>query len=263
MRDTTHRDTFARSLAKAVSWRLMGTVATSALVFLFTRRLVISLAVGGLEFASKIALFYVHERMWNRITFGRADTMPAVVWLTGLSGAGKSTIAAELCSRLRGRGLPVEHLDGDTVRDFFPGTGFSKAERDEHVRRVGHLASRLEQHGVFVVASLISPYAEARQFVRGRCRNFIEVYVATPLEECERRDVKGLYARARRGELRRLTGVDDPYEAPDEPELRIDTQMLSPAAAADLVWRRIKQGPERRPHGSPRPAREHEYSHTA
>ena len=95
----------------------------------------------------------------------------------------------------------------------FPTTG-SRAERDAHVRRVGFLASRLEHHGVYVVASLVSPYRESRDFVRRLCRNFIEVHVATPLEECERRDVKGLYAKARRGEIANFTGIDDPYEPP-------------------------------------------------
>ena len=98
-------------------------------------------------------------------------------------------------------------------------TGFTREERNEHVRRTGFLASRLEAHGVTVVASFVSPYRESRDFVRGLCRNFIEIYVATPLEECERRDVKGLYARARRGEISNFTGINDPYEAPEHPDI--------------------------------------------
>jgi 3'(2'),5'-bisphosphate nucleotidase len=160
---------------------------------------------------------------------------PAVVWLTGLSGAGKSTIAAALTTRLVARGARVEPLDGDAIRDVFPATGFSRAERDAHVRRVGYLASRLEAHGVTVVASLVSPYRDARQFVRSLCRRFVEVHVATPLDECERRDPKGLYRRARAGELAHFTGVDDPYEPPDAPEITLDTRELSAAAAADRI----------------------------
>jgi adenylylsulfate kinase len=158
----------------------------------------------------------------------------AVVWLTGLSGAGKSTIAERVVAALRERGRRVEHLDGDALRAVLP-TGFSRAERDAHVRRVGFLASRLEAHGVTVVASLVSPYAEPRRFARGLCRRFIEVYVAAPLAECERRDPKGLYARARRGELRGLTGLDDPYEPPTSPELTLDTSRLTADEAADAV----------------------------
>ncbi len=148
---------------------------------------------------------------------------PAVVWLTGLSGAGKSTIALEVCRRLRMMGARVEYLDGDEIRSLFPNTGFSRADRDAHIRRVGFVASRLEHHGVFVVCALISPYAAARQQVRQLCRRFIEVHVATPLTECERRDVKGLYRRARAGELSSFTGLEDPYESPVNPELRLDT----------------------------------------
>lgn len=154
---------------------------------------------------------------------------PAVIWFTGLSGAGKSTISLELFRQLSRR-VPAEHLDGDAVRLLSP-TGFTRAERDAHVKRVGFLASRLEHHGVTVVCALISPYAEARAYVRGLCRRFIEVHVATPLDVCERRDVKGLYARARRGEITHFTGIDDPYEPPDAPEVVIDTTEVSVQAA--------------------------------
>jgi adenylylsulfate kinase len=159
----------------------------------------------------------------------RGTLRPAVLWFTGLSGSGKSTIAGRVCRALRRRGLGVEELDGDKLRAAFPGTGFTREARDEHIRRVGFLASLLEKHGVFVVASFVSPYEEARRFVRGLCRNFIEVYVATPLAECERRDVKGLYAKARRGEIANFTGISDPYEPPRRPELTIDTTGLDPA----------------------------------
>lgn len=160
---------------------------------------------------------------------------PAVLWFTGLSGAGKSTIALEVFERLVASGARVEYLDGDVIRSLFPNTGFSKPERDAHVRRVGFLASRLEHHGVFVVCALISPYAESRDYVRGLCRRFVEIHVATPLHICERRDVKGLYRRARRGEITNFTGIDDAYEPPVAPELRLDTSELSVSEAASLV----------------------------
>ena len=157
-----------------------------------------------------------------------------VVWFTGLSGSGKTALARWFADEWQRRGKPVEMLDGDAIRDVFP-TGFSKAERDAHVKRVGYLASRLEFHGVTVVASLVSPYREPREFVRGLCRTFIEIYVSTPLEECERRDTKGLYARARRGEIRNFTGIDDPYEPPEAPDLVIDTSRVSLEAAGQQV----------------------------
>lgn len=146
-----------------------------------------------------------------------------VIWFTGLSGAGKSTLAEALGGYMRSLGHKVELLDGDIVRKVFPQTGFSKKDRDEHVRRMGYLASILERNGVAVIASFISPYRESRDFVRSLCRNFVEVYVSTSLSECEKRDVKGLYRRARAGEIRSFTGIDDPYEAPLSPEITIDT----------------------------------------
>ena len=145
-----------------------------------------------------------------------------VLWFTGLSGAGKSTIASEVHRVLQQAGVASELLDGDAVRAISP-TGFSRDDRDSHVRRVGFLASRLEHHGVTVSCALISPYAESRQWVRAHCQRFIEVYVATPLTECERRDVKGLYRRARNGEISHFTGIDDPYEPPEHPDVLIDT----------------------------------------
>ena len=125
------------------------------------------------------------------------------------------------------RGVEVEYIDGDALREVFPNTGFTRAEREEHLRRTGYMASRLAEHGVTVVASFVSPYRESRDFVRKLCREFVEIYVATPLDECERRDVKGLYARARRGEIKNFTGIDDPYEPPENPELTLDTRALS------------------------------------
>jgi len=121
----------------------------------------------------------------------------------------------------------VEYIDGDALREVFPNTGFTRTEREEHLRRTGSMASRLAAHGITVVASFVSPYRESRDFIRRLCRDFVEIYVATPLEECERRDVKGLYARARRGEIRHFTGIDDPYEPPEHPELTLDTRALS------------------------------------
>ncbi|MEW5741845.1 MAG: adenylyl-sulfate kinase [Myxococcota bacterium] len=180
--------------------------------------------------------------------FGRADAEAApsagpaappgrVVWLTGLPGSGKSTVAKAVVAHLQARGRRVEHLDGDALRTLVPGAGFTREERDAHVRRVGHLASRLEAHGVTVVASLVSPYEDSRRFVRSLCARFFEVHVATPLEECERRDPKGLYAKARAGVVTHFTGVSDPYEAPPAPDLVLDTSKgtVEDAAAAVLA----------------------------
>jgi adenylylsulfate kinase len=160
---------------------------------------------------------------------------PAVLWFTGLSGSGKSTIADRVARELRRRGWAVERLDGDQLRHRFPGTGFTRPERELHLRRVGYLAALLEKHGVTVIASLVSPYARSRRLIRKLCRNFVEIYVAAPLAVCERRDPKGLYRQARRGALKNFTGIDDPYEAPRHPEIVLDTTALTAAGAARKV----------------------------
>jgi adenylylsulfate kinase len=169
----------------------------------------------------------------------RARSKAAVLWFTGLSGSGKSTVANHVYETLKCRGTESEYLDGDAIRSVFPMTGFTRDERNEHIRRTGFLASRLEAHGVTVVASFVSPYRESRDFVRGLCGNFIEIYVATPLEECERRDVKGLYARARRGEISNFTGISDPYEVPEHPEISFDTRTVSVEEAAARILERL------------------------
>lgn len=155
----------------------------------------------------------------------RADR-GAVIWLTGLPSAGKSTIASALAPALRARGERVEVLDGDVVREnLSKGLGFSKEDRDINIRRIGFVAELLARNGVKVVTAAISPYRAIRDEVRALAGDhFLEVYVATPLEVCESRDVKGLYARARGGQLSGLTGVDDPYEPPLHPEVEIATQ---------------------------------------
>jgi adenylylsulfate kinase len=162
-----------------------------------------------------------------------------VLWFTGLSGSGKSTIAERVHQQLVQRGTEVEYIDGDALREVFPTTGFTREEREEHLRRTGYMASRLAAHGVTVIASFVSPYRESREFIRRLCPGFVEIYVATPLDECERRDVKGLYARARRGDIRNFTGIDDPYEAPEHPELTLDTRALSVDQCVGRVLERL------------------------
>lgn len=153
----------------------------------------------------------------------------ATVWLTGLPSAGKTTIARALAARLRDDGRRVEVLDGDELRtNLTADLGFSRADRDANVRRVGFVARLLARNGVIVLVPVIAPYAGTREQVRVAhdvdATAFVEVHVATPLAVCVERDVKGLYAKQRAGEVTGLTGVDDPYEAPTSPELRLDTR---------------------------------------
>jgi adenylyl-sulfate kinase len=162
-----------------------------------------------------------------------------VIWFTGLSGAGKSTIAELVGRELEASGAAVEYLDGDVVRTHLSkGLGFSKEDRDTNIERIGWVASRLARHGATVLVSAISPYAETRATARSLVEEhapFVEVHVATSVEECARRDVKGLYEKAFRGEIEDFTGVSDPYEEPDSPEVRIETEGRTPEACAREV----------------------------
>lgn len=169
----------------------------------------------------------------------RNNIPPCVLWFTGLSGSGKSTLAEHIFREIKESGLKVEHLDGDIVRQIFPLTGFSKEDRDKHIKRVGYLASMLEKNGIIVIASFISPYKESREFVRKLCSEFKEVYVSTSIEECEKRDVKGLYARARKGEITQFTGIDDPYEIPVNPEVIVDTSDKSVEECVQIILKKL------------------------
>jgi adenylylsulfate kinase len=171
---------------------------------------------------------------------GRPVEAGGTVWLTGLPSAGKTTLARAVAAELAGQGRRVELLDGDLIRETLcADLGFSRADRDRNVGRIGFVAALLAKHGVLVLAPVVSPYAAARDAVRAQHAAlgvaFLEVHVATPVVECAARDVKGLYARQRRGELRGLTGVDDPYEPPVAPEVRVDTAGCPVADSAGAI----------------------------
>lgn len=168
-------------------------------------------------------------------------TTGATVWLTGLPSAGKTTIAHELAARLRAGGRRVEVLDGDEIREFISaGLGFSREDRHTNVQRIGFVAELLARNGVLALVPVIAPYADSREAVRKRHEEnatpYLEVHVATPVEVCSVRDVKGLYAKQAAGELTGLTGVDDPYEEPESPELRIESQHQTVQESAAAVY---------------------------
>ncbi len=176
-----------------------------------------------------------------------------VIWLSGLSGAGKSTIATALARRLDDAALPVEVLDGDDVRRVLSsGLGFTREDRDTNVLRIGFVAQLLARNGVAVIVAAISPYAATREKVRAWFDEFIEVHVDCSLDELVRRDTKGLYRRALAGALEHFTGISDPYEAPAQPDVRVDTEHWTvdecvDAVAAVLQRRELLGGPAERP----------------
>ncbi|AOY79614.1 adenylyl-sulfate kinase [Moorena producens JHB] len=164
------------------------------------------------------------------------------VWLTGLSGAGKTTITKALEEKLNAKGCKPEVLDGDIVRqNLTKGLGFSKEDRDENVRRIGFVAHLLTRNGVIVLVSAISPYREIREEVKQRIGDFVEVYVNAPLNVCEGRDVKGLYKRARAGEIKSFTGIDDPYEPPLNPEVECRTDKEELSESVDKVLKKLEE----------------------
>jgi len=173
-------------------------------------------------------------------TVTRPDGAPGfTLWLTGLSGAGKTTVSRLVGDELERRGAPVEVLDGDVVRTHLSrGLGYSKEDRDTNIARIGWVASRLARAGASVVVAVISPYAEARRRAREMTEAFapfVEVYVRASVDECARRDPKGLYQRALSGELPDFTGVSAPYEEPVAPDLELDTELEEPQACAERV----------------------------
>jgi len=164
------------------------------------------------------------------------------LWFTGLSGAGKSTIANAVVERLQALGRRVELLDGDEIRkNLSQGLGFSKADRDANIARIAFVAKLLSRNGVIAITAAISPYRETRDHARAEISNFVEVFVDCPLEVCEQRDVKGLYAKARSGEIKEFTGISDPYEAPQNPEITVHTDRENVDQEVEIVLSKLAE----------------------
>lgn len=175
----------------------------------------------------------IHKRQQRGVT----------VWLTGLSGSGKTTIARSLEKKLLSQGYKVEVLDSDLLREnLTKGLGFSKEDREENVRRIGFVAHLLTRNDVIVLVCAISPYRAIREEIRQNISDFIEVYVNAPLLICEQRDVKGLYQKARLGEIQHFTGIDDPYEAPLYPEVECRTNQEDISESVSKIFTKLAEG---------------------
>jgi|TARA_B100001079_G_scaffold10424_1_gene8590 adenylyl-sulfate kinase len=169
-------------------------------------------------------------------TTNQVNNRGVCLWLTGLSGAGKTTISIPLVEKLREMGCKAQRLDGDVVREkLTPDLGFTKEDRDKNIERVTFVAELLVRHGVVTVCAFISPYREVRQYVRKETGKFVEVFVKCPLEVCEDRDVKGMYAKARTGEIKNFTGISDPYEEPENAEIVVDTSKMTLEQEVDTI----------------------------
>ena len=234
-------ETKTRSIVKAISWRILATLTTVTLVYIFIGNLTIAFSVGGVEIFLKMLIYFFHERAWDKIKFGKKEIKPAVIWLTGLAKSGKKDIATELVALLKKKGFKTEYFDGHTIRHLFPEIGYSKDEVNTHIKRVGYLASKLEEQGVFVVASFLSPYRESREFVAKICKNFHEVYVSTPIDICEKRDDSGIYEKARLGKVKNLPGVDVEYEIPQNGSIEINIEKENTVEAAKRIFEHVSK----------------------
>ena len=228
-------ETKTRSILKAVSWRTWATITTAIIVYIFTGQFALAITVGLLEVFAKMALYFFHERLWQKIRFGKKEIPSFVVWFTGLHGSGKKELADAVYRQLKKDNLKVERIDSRDVRPLFPETGFTREEVNRHVKRSGHLAAMLEKNGIIVIASFLSPYRESRDFARNVSRNFVEVHMKASLEYCELRDPAGQYRKARDGEYKNFPGVDVPYEVPHNPELVIDAEKTPMDQAAKQI----------------------------
>lgn len=210
---------------KSIIYRLYSTVITFAISFLLTGHLVIAISIAFLDMIIKIITYYLFDEIWHKITGFKAK--PGVIWLTGLSASGKTTIAKLLMQQFKRRSVVPVMLDGDEIRHAIKQNGFDEDSRKKHNLNVGFISALFEKQDSIVIVSLISPYDDIRNEVRAMCKNFIEVYVSTKLEVCIQRDPKGLYKKAMTGEIKDFTGISAPYFPPTSPEIIIDTSTMS------------------------------------
>ncbi|MDT0690796.1 adenylyl-sulfate kinase [Salegentibacter sp. F188] len=256
-----------RHILKTISWRVVGTLDTMLLAWLISGNPVVGLQVGMVEVVTKMLLYYLHERVWYKVDYGIKDRstkehvlaqdnllpqeysvsqkyrsqlkrhQPLVVWFSGLSGSGKSTLANLVEKKLAEKGIHTYSLDGDNIR-----TGlnkdlvFTSEERSENIRRIAEVAKLFIDSGTVVIAAFITPLKSDREIIKQIVgERFVGIFVKTSLQECERRDVKGLYKKARSGEIKNFTGIDAPYEEPVDFDITIDTENCTAQEAVEQI----------------------------
>ncbi len=236
-----YRETNKRSIVKGISWRVIATTTTIAIVYFFFDRLDLAIAAGMIETVLKVGLYWLHERTWFKVHWGRERIEPFNLWFTGLPLSGKTTIADKVYAELEKLDIPLERIDSKDIRDLIPDIGYSREERNRHMHRVGNLIHTLQNNSISTVASFVSPYRESRKAIREMVKNNIVVYVKADVETCKERDYKGKYSKALSGEFQNFPGVNDVYEEPQHAEIVIDTENTSADDAAKIIVKYVKK----------------------
>lgn len=226
-----------RFILKSILYRLYSSFITTFVSYLVTGSISVSLSIGILEFIFKIISYYIFEELWSKL-FNK-KIKPCVIFLTGLSGSGKSTISKELSQMLNKNGNSVVILDGDEIRSNTNKNTFDDESRKSHNLNVAYMASLFEKQGVITIISLIAPFEDTREKMKSFSNNFIEVYISTPIEECIKRDPKGLYKKAISGEINYFTGISANYDIPKNPDITIDTSNLTVTEAVKKIYGRL------------------------
>jgi len=236
-----YKETNRRLIAKGISWRFVATGTTIIIVYIFFGRLDLAIVAGLLETIAKVALYWVHEKIWQKIKFGKKRIESFNLWFTGLPLSGKTTIANKVYEKLKKLDIPIERIDSKDIRELIPNVGFSREDRNRHMKRIGHLIQTLQKNSISTVASFVSPYKESRKIIRTMVKNNIVVYVKADVETCKKRDYKGVYEKALKGELKNFTGISDIYEKPQHAEIVIDTETTTPDEAAEIIFQYVKR----------------------
>ncbi len=235
-----YKETNTRSIVKGISWRVVATGTTMTIVYLFFGNLELAVATGILETVAKIALFWGHEKVWQKIRWGKKRITPFNLWFTGLPLSGKTTVADKTFEKLQKLDIPIERIDSKDIRELIPDIGYTRKERLKHIKRVAHLISTLQKNSVSTVCSFVSPYEESREIVKRMTKNPVIIHIKTDLETCKKRDYKGVYEKALKGEIKNFTGISDIYEEPENADIVIDTLKLSPEEASEIIVKYVK-----------------------
>ena len=236
-----YKETNKRSLVKGVTWRVVATTTTMVIVYVFFGRLDLAIATGLLESVLKIGLFWLHEKAWFKVRWGKKRIEPFNLWFTGLPLSGKTTIADKVFEQLEKLDIPIERIDSKDIRDLIPNIGYTREDRNRHMHRIGNLVCTLQNNSISTVASFVSPYRESRGAIREMVTNNIIVYVKADIETCKKRDHKGAYAKALSGEFKNFPGVDEVYEEPEHAEVVIDTDVTSVDNAVEIIVKYVKK----------------------